>query len=178
MAILTKQKILEEYKAGNIIINPFKESMISDISVDITLGNHLLVYDEEIVETKKQNKTKTIPISNLGLVLEPGQFYLGFAHEIVGTTKYGMFVKGKSSVGRAGLTIENAGVGEPGFGTKKSEQWTLELIPHKHIRVYPGMPIGQVVFFELSGQVSIYSGKYIGQKGATATKIYKDFNNL
>lgn len=172
--ILSKTKIIQEIENGNITFKPFKYELISDVSIDITLGNHLVVYKNKVLDSKKDNPSQKIEIPETGYKLETGKFYLAFGNEFIGTDKYAMQVWGKSSIGRLALTVHNAGLGEPGFG--KNEQWTLELIPTMDLIVYPNMKIAQITFLKVDGKISKYNGKYLKQLGATVSRNFKDFD--
>ena len=54
-------------------------------------------------------------------------------------------------------------------------QWTLQLHAIQPVRVYPNMLIGQVTFWCVKGEITLYSGKYQGSKGPMESEIYKDF---
>ncbi len=59
-------------------------------------------------------------------------------------------MEGKSSVGRLGIDIHaTAGKGDVGF----CNTWTLEISVVQPVRVYAGMPIGQLIFFDVKGDV-------------------------
>ena len=77
-----------------------------------------------------------------------------------------------SSIGRLGLFIQNAGWVDPGFkGTL-----TLEIFNANRnvpIVLYPGMPIGQIIFQYLKEPVIHgYDGKYQNQQGTTESRIH------
>lgn len=84
-------------------------------------------------------------------------------------------VEGRSSVGRLGITAQNAGVCDPGFrGTI-----TLELsneLPYP-ILVRSGFRCCQLVVSRVDGDTEggYQSTKYQGQVQATGSKLYKDF---
>lgn len=83
------------------------------------------------------------------------------------------FVEGRSSIGRLlGLFIQNAGWVDPGF----SGQITLELFNASRlpIELTVGRRICQIVIAEVNGQADPYKGKYLEQKGATGSAIYRD----
>ena len=92
-----------------------------------------------------------------GFVLEPGTVYLGVTEEYTETHRHVPFLEGKSSVGRLGIDIHaTAGKGDVGF----CNHWTLEISVSRPVRVYHLMPIGQLIYFELQGQVdTLYSQK-------------------
>jgi len=84
------------------------------------------------------------------------------------------FVEGRSSLGRLGLFIENAGWVDAGF----KGQLTLELFNANSysIRLYPEMRICQLVFAMVDQKpLRPYSGKYQGQRGVVPSKIYLDY---
>jgi dCTP deaminase len=83
-------------------------------------------------------------------VLVPGQLYLGVTEEYTETRGFVPFLEGKSSVGRLGIDIHStAGKGDVGF----CNYWTLEMSVKLPVRVYAGMPIGQLIYFEVAGTV-------------------------
>jgi dCTP deaminase len=82
-------------------------------------------------------------------------------------------VEGRSSVGRIGLFIQNAGWIDPGF----IGQITLELFNANDmpIVIEAGRRICQLVLEKTNEPVlNPYDGKYNGQKGATESRIEKD----
>ena len=92
-----------------------------------------------------------------GLVLQPGAVYLGVTEEYTETHRHVPFLEGKSSIGRLGIDIHaTAGKGDVGF----CNHWTLEISVAQPVRVYHLMPIGQLIYFEVSGKIdTLYSTK-------------------
>jgi dCTP deaminase len=104
-------------------------------------------------------------------VLQPGELYLGHTVEEVGSDLYVPLLFGRSSVGRLGLFVEiTAPIGDLGF----HGQWTLMLTPTRPLRVYPGMKIGQVMFFVSAGAMDLYRGKYRGSAGPQPSRYWRD----
>lgn len=109
------------------------------------------------------------------MTIRPGEFLLAatmerftFPNDISG------IVKGRSSIGRIGLSVQNAGFIDPGFnGTI-----TLELKNDSNIPIClpKGYPIGQVIFLETMLVSKPYSGKYNGQIEATGSKLHEDLH--
>ncbi len=104
--ILSGLKIKEEVKHGNICISPFNESDINPNSYNYTLGDYLKVYESDVLDSKRQEKVKIVPIPEDGLVIEPGRVYLGYTKEIFGSDKYVPVITGRSSTGRLGLFVQ------------------------------------------------------------------------
>jgi dCTP deaminase len=170
--ILTGLEIKEQILIGNIIISPFDGDLINPNSYDLRLGDTLLVYDEECLDPRKQLKTKEISIPEDGYVLQPGVLYLGHTIEHTESKLFAPMLEGKSSIGRLGVSVHiTAGVGDVGF----SGQWTLEISVVHPVVVYPKMKICQVMFFDVTGEISEYSGKYQNQEGIIESLSYKDF---
>ncbi|AGF55436.1 dCTP deaminase [Clostridium saccharoperbutylacetonicum] len=156
-----------------IIIEPFSEKQLNPNSYNLKLHNELLVYDETVLDMKKQNKAKKIIIPDEGLVLEPGKLYLGRTIEYTGTDKYVPMLEGRSSVGRLGLFIHvTAGFGDVGF----HGYWTLEIFCVQPIRIYSGIELCQIYYHSIEGDYDVYSsGKYQNNQGVQPSLLYKDF---
>jgi len=156
-----------------IVIEPFSEKQLNPNSYNLKLHNELLVYDEEVLDMKKQNKVKSIVIPEEGLVLEPGKLYLGRTVEYTETDKYVPMLEGRSSVGRLGLFIHvTAGFGDVGF----KGYWTLEIFCVQPIKIYPDVEICQIYYHSVEGEYDQYcSGKYQKNKGVQPSLLYKDF---
>ena len=107
-------------------------------------------------------------------ILLPGQFVLATTMEYVSLPdNLTAFVEGRSSLGRLGLFIQNAGWVDPGF----EGEITLELFNANRcaIELKAGRRIGQLVFAEMDDTaLQPYMGKYQGQKGATGSRVYMD----
>lgn len=166
--ILTDQEILNYMEKGLIKVEPFNLSCLGTNSYDVHLGVTLALYDSDILDAKAHNKIKTFEIPVEGFVLMPDQFYLGVTHEYTETLAHVPFLEGKSSVGRLGIDIHaTAGKGDVGF----CNYWTLEISVKKPVRVYPLMPIGQIIYFETKGEVINAYNKKASAKYNTKTAL-------
>ncbi len=148
--ILTDKKILECMELGEIKVEPFRRECLGSNSYDVHLGKTLGVYVDSVLDARKHNRIDTFEIPADGYVLTPDNFYLGVTLEYTETHKHIPFLEGKSSVGRLGIDIHaTAGKGDIGF----CNYWTLEISVKKPVRVYTGMPIGQLIYFEAQGEL-------------------------
>ncbi len=148
--ILTDIKILEEMKKGTIAIQPFDRKFLGSNSYDVHLGRHLATYKSDILDAKEHNQIDHFEIADDGLILLPHRLYLGVTEEYTETHAHVPFLEGKSSIGRLGIDIHaTAGKGDIGF----CNTWTLEISVKQPVRVYYGMPIGQLIYFEISGDI-------------------------
>lgn len=150
--ILSDKKILEEIKAGNILIEPFSRENLGTNSYDVHLGKWLGIYENDILDAKEHNKINLHEILDDGFILLPSKLYLGVTEEYTETRNYVPFLEGKSSIGRLGIDIHStAGKGDAGF----CNTWTLEISVKQPVKIYAGMPIGQIIYFKMDGEVEI-----------------------
>ncbi len=154
--ILTDKKILEAIESHQIVIEPFDRDCLGTNSYDVHLGNYLAVYRDRVLDAKKHNQVEMLEIGEEGFVLQPGTLYLGVTEEYTETHNSVPFLEGKSSIGRLGIDIHaTAGKGDVGF----SNHWTLEISCVQPVRVYAGMPIGQLIYFLVDGDIENYYNK-------------------
>lgn len=159
--ILSDKKILTAIENGEIVIEPFKRKSLGTNSYDVHLGKFLAVYSVEELDAKKHNPVKHFEIPEEGFVLQPGTLYLGVTEEYTETHNAVPFLEGKSSVGRLGIDIHaTAGKGDVGF----CNTWTLEISCVMPVRVYAGMPIGQLIYFAVDGEIENYYNKKANAK--------------
>lgn len=154
--ILTDKKILECIDSKDIVIEPFRAECLGTNSYDVHLGETLAVYTDDVLDAKKHNKVKLFEIGPEGYVLQPGTLYLGVTEEYTETHNSVPFLEGKSSIGRLGIDIHaTAGKGDVGF----CNTWTLEISCVHPVRVYAGMPIGQLIYFMVEGDIKNFYNK-------------------
>ena len=165
--ILTDKQILDSIEKGEIVIEPFDPSCVGTNSYDVHLGQHLAVYTVETLDARLHNPIEEIIIPDEGIVLMPGTLYLGVTSEYTETHAAVPFLEGKSSVGRLGIDIHaTAGKGDVGF----CNTWTLEISCVQPVRVYAGMPIGQLIYFQIDGDINNLYNKKPNAKYNTRTE--------
>jgi dCTP deaminase len=149
--ILSDQEIIEARKKNLIVIEPFDLQCLGSNSYDVHLGATLATYTVDTLDAKAHNPVRYFEIGPEGYVLMPDILYLGVTKEYTETLKHVPFLEGKSSVGRLGIDIHaTAGKGDVGF----KNFWTLEISVKMPVRVYASMPIGQIIYFEIKGEVN------------------------
>ena len=154
--ILTDQQILKSIATKEIVIEPFRRDCLGTNSYDVHLSKYLAVYEDEVLDARKHNTIKEIIIPKEGFVIEPGTLYLGVTQEYTETHNSVPFLEGKSSIGRLGIDIHaTAGKGDVGF----CNTWTLEISCVHPVRIYEGMPIGQLIYFMVQGEIENYYNK-------------------
>ena len=161
--ILSDSRILEEIEKGTIVIEPYDRKNLGSNSYDVHLGKYLAMYNDAMLDARKHNTISHFEIPEEGYVLLPGNLYLGVTDEYTETHAHIPFLEGKSSTGRLGIDIHaTAGKGDVGF----CNAWTLEISCVVPVRVYAGMPIGQLIYFPAEGEVI---NKYNKKEGAKYT---------
>lgn len=173
--MLTGAEILKKIGSGDIIITNFDENRINPNSYNLTLNKNLKIYkmnDGEVLDIKTKPETIDIEIPEEGLILQPGELYLGSTNEKTICSSLIPCIDGRSSIGRLGVfTHITAGFGDIGFHGR----WTLEITVIKPVRIYPNIEICQIYFYEPIGDASIlYNGKYQYQDDATASMLFKE----
>lgn len=159
--ILSDKRILEEIEKGTILIEPFDRSKLGTNSYDVHLGKYLAVYKEHELDARKHNEIEEFEIPHEGFVLQPGQLYLGVTAEYTETHAHVPFLEGKSSAGRLGIFIHaTAGKGDVGY----CNTWTLEITVIHPIRIYAGMPVGQLIYFAVDGEIENFYRNKTGAK--------------
>ena len=148
--ILSDKEILEEIEKGTIVIEPYDRACLGTNSYDVHLGKHLAVYEDHILDAKKHNTIRHFDIPEEGFILQPGTLYLGVTEEYTETHAHVPFLEGKSSMGRLGIDIHaTAGKGDVGF----CNYWTLEISCIQPVKIYAGMPVGQLIYFAVAGDI-------------------------
>lgn len=166
--ILTGSQIAAEVSAGRIVIGEFSEQRIEPNSYGFRLGEDLVQYDQEILDAAETPRTRQARIGPAGLVLLPGQFYLGGTMESMGSPHYAALLYACRSLATLGIWIQfSAPLGHCGA----IFPWTLEITVAHPVRVYRGMLIGKIAFWSVAGQTQPYTGKYTGSRSAVASRL-------
>ncbi len=165
--ILSDKNILSRLERGDLSITPLEEGQIQPASVDIRLGDTFSVIEDSpsgVITLDEETTYK--PLRSDTYVLLPGQFILATTMEyFILPNDLTAFVEGRSSLGRMGLFIQNAGWVDPGF----QGEITLELFNANRcaIKLQTGRRVGQLVFAQMDSEaLRPYQGKYQGQRGA------------
>ena len=173
--ILSDKTIRSLLLTGELGISPLDDIQIQPASVDVRLGKSFSVLESSSNSILKMDTT--IQYRNIideTFLLLPGQFVLASTMEYFRLPdNLTAFVEGRSSIGRLGLFIQNAGWVDPGF----EGEITLELFnaSSSAIELKTGRRVGQLVFAQLDCNAEKpYRGKYQGQRNATGSLIQLD----
>lgn len=175
--ILSDKTLKKLIYSGELKVSPLEAIQIQPASIDIRLGDTFSsVKDSETVITFGL-PAEYDTVKKKSFLLLPHKFVLATTKEYFKLPdNLTAFVEGRSSVGRMGLFIQNAGWVDPGF----EGEITLELFnaSDKPILLEEGKRVGQLVFAQLDQNAeNPYNGKYQKQTGATGSRVYLDKEN-
>ncbi|MFM1973722.1 MAG: hypothetical protein RLZZ345_806 [Actinomycetota bacterium] len=186
--LMSDRDIRASIEAGQIGLEPLDMSLLQPSSFDVRIDRFFRLFDNHkyayIDPAEPQEElTRFIEVApDEPFILHPGEFVLGSTYEFVKLPdNVAARLEGKSSLGRLGLvTHSTAGFVDPGFnGHVTLELSNMATLP---IKLWPGMKIGQLCFFQLSSPSETpygsakYLNRYQGQRGPTASRSYMNFH--
>ena len=176
--IVSRETLQELIAAGEVVVEPLDPDHMQPASIDLTLGTHFLKVDENSIDRITLDSELRYLDLHTGadeeIVIPPLSFLLAVTRERVRLpANMTAFVEGRSSIGRIGLFIQNAGWVDPGFdGTITLELFNANRLP---IRLRAGRRICQIVFAQLDRSTTRpYQGKYQHQSAAVGSRIHLD----
>ncbi len=184
---MSDRDIRAEIEAGRIGLDPLEMGLLQPSSMDVRLDRFFRLFDNHkhpVIDPAENQPdlTRFVDVAaDEPFILHPGEFVQGSTFEFVSLPdNIAARLEGKSSLGRLGLlTHSTAGFIDPGF----TGHVTLELsnVATLPIKLWPGMKIGQLCFFQLSSPAehpygsAKYSSRYQGQRGPTASRSFLNF---
>jgi dCTP deaminase len=176
--IVSRETLQQLIATGEVVVDPLDPEQMQPASIDLTLGTHFLKVDENSVDRITLDSELRYLDLHTGadeeIVIPPLSFLLAVTRERIRLpANMTAFVEGRSSIGRIGLFIQNAGWVDPGFdGTITLELFNANRLP---IRLRAGRRICQIVFAQLDRNTSRpYQGKYQHQSAAVGSRIHLD----
>ena len=171
--ILSGDEIRNRLGTG-IKIDPFREENLNPNSYNLTLHHELMVYEEVVLDSRKPNRVRRLRIPDDGMVLSPNQLYLARTREYTETHDCVPMIEARSSVSRLGLFVSlTGGFGDVGF----CGHWTLELCAVQPVRIYPHIPVCQILYHEISGPIRKYSSdKYQHNSDIQPSLLHRELN--
>lgn len=183
MTVLSDKDIMKEKKIGNLIINPFDITQLSNTSYDVTLGENYYTPCQgktiinpfskklmecywgepkkaDIINFKNESQIYDLPIGTKIIKILPHETILAHTNEFIGGVKgITTLIQTRSSIGRCGLNVcKCAGWGDIGY----INRWTMEITNFTNsVVVLPvGCKIGQIVFMYAGETNNPYNSKY------------------
>jgi dCTP deaminase len=173
--ILSDKTIKKLIKSKELIITPITKESIQPASVDCRLGDTFLEIDNTAMSSLSlSSEIKYRKIVADKITIPAHTFLLATTMEYIELPdNITAFVEGRSSIGRMGLFIQNAGWVDPGFkGAITLELYNANSLP---IVLEKGRRICQFVFCYMDQKAEKpYDGKYQGQKNTVGSRVFKD----
>lgn len=173
--ILSDKTIKRLLAEKRLSVEPLEPHQIQPASVDLRLGNHFLAIEEtKMTSLSLDSKIHYRELIQDEMVIPPKSFILATTMEFIKLPNdLTAFVEGRSSIGRLGLFIQNAGWVDPGFeGRITLEIYNANSLP---IQLTAGRRICQLVFAQLDQATeNPYRGKYQGQHQTTGSRVNED----
>lgn len=185
--LMSDRDIRASIEANQIGLEPLDMDLLQPSSFDVRIDRFFRLFDNHkyaFIDPSEQQDdlTRLVEVAaDEPFILHPGEFVLGSTYEFVSLPdNIAARLEGKSSLGRLGLvTHSTAGFVDPGFkGHVTLELSNMATLP---IKLWPGMKIGQLCFFQLSSPSETpygsakYLNRYQGQRGPTASRSYMNF---
>ncbi|MCU0631834.1 MAG: dCTP deaminase [Methanolinea sp.] len=184
--ILVDWQILDRIQRGFISVEPFDPRLVQPNSLDIRLGNHFVWYEwgDSVIDPYHQETIAagTVETTAESIVLAPGQFMLAETHEVIGLPdNIVASIEGKSSIARLGVELHQTG-GWIDAGFRGSITLEMCNVNQRPVRMYAGMPIGQLVFYTTEKALFPYNlkkdAKYMDQRQATLSRYHQNLPEL
>lgn len=173
--ILSDKTLKAMLAEGSLTMEPLDEKSVQPASIDCRIGDHFLVMEEQemdLISLDSKVKYKTVQAKEM--IIQPKSFLLATTQEYIKLPDdLTAFVEGRSSIGRIGLFIQNAGWVDPGFeGRITLQLFNASPLP---IKVQAGKRVCQLVFCKMDQKAEVpYRGKYQGQNKAGGSRIDQD----
>jgi dCTP deaminase len=178
--ILVDWQILDRITRGSINIDPYDPRLVQPNSLDIRLGNHFVWYtvSSEVIDPYNKDSVSSgiEEVHADSFILNPGQFVLAETLECIGLPDNVVAtIEGKSSIARLGITLHQTG-GWIDAGFRGTITLEMANVNSRPVKVYAGMPIGQLVFYTTERAEKPYDkkgdAKYLDQRQATLSRYH------
>ncbi|PKL36911.1 dCTP deaminase [Candidatus Peregrinibacteria bacterium HGW-Peregrinibacteria-1] len=176
---ISDSTLREMLRTGELVVDPIDEQSIQPASIDCRLADHFLILEENQMEVLTlDSEVHYREVIGDSIIIPPHSFLLGTTQEYLEIPNdITAFVEGRSSIGRMGLFIQNAGLIDAGFkGRITLELFNASSIP---IKLEAGKRICQLVFTRMDKCAeNPYQGKYQGQGKTVGSRIHKDVDKV
>jgi len=180
--ILVDWQLLDRIARGFIHIDPYDTKLVQPNSLDIRLGDHFVWYEtsKDVIDPYNHNTvfSHVNEIHTDSFILNPGQFVLAETLESIGLPdNIVATIEGKSSIARLGVTLHQTG-GWIDAGFRGTITLEMANVNSRPVKVYAGMPIGQLVFYTTERAENPYykkeDAKYLDQRQATLSRYHEN----
>lgn len=184
--ILVDWQIEDRIRRGQIGIDPFDPGLVQPNSLDIRLGDHFVWYEpcEDVIDPYDRSSvvSRVQETRADSIVMEPGMFMLAETLETMTLPdNIVASIEGKSSIARLGIELHQTG-GWIDAGFRGSITLEMCNVNQRPVRMYAGMPIGQLVFYITERAEHPYNlkkdAKYMDQRQATLSRYHENVREV
>ena len=171
MSVLSDFSLHTLLGGGRLVVTPLSEDAVGPNAIDVTLGDNMRkLLTAGVIDTRTGEGAAYESVcldTRGGWTLYPGELYLGATAEWVEVPdELVCHFEGRSTLGRFGVSVHaTAGLVDAGWRGNV----TAEIQVVRATRLYPGQPIGQLVFARLTTPAARpygVRGRYQGSRGA------------
>jgi dCTP deaminase len=174
MTVLSDSSLHRRIRTGSLGVSPFEAAALQPASIDLTLGDRLLVMEFGGIIDPEQDQTglwRELDLRTDGRWFVGGmRLHLGVTAQLVRIPDDCLgILSGVSTLGRQGIQVHvTAGLIDPGF----CGNLTLELIVFGQAALLrPGQRVAQLTLFQLDRTAERpYRGRYQGDDDAQPAK--------
>jgi dCTP deaminase len=176
--ILVDWQIRDRIGRGFIGIDPFDPNLVQPNSLDIRLGDHFVWYNPgaDVIDPYDSVSIRagTGEYCAPHIDIPPGKFLLAETLECISLPdNIVASIEGKSSIARLGIALHQTG-GWIDAGFRGTITLEISNANQRPVRLYAGMPIGQLVFYTTERAERPYflkgDAKYLDQRQATLSR--------
>ncbi len=169
--MLTGSQIKAMVGSGDIVIDPYDETLIEPNSYGFRLGERVIEYKSQWIDPVQELEFEEHIIGEEGFVFHPGRFYLGHTLERIGGLPFASELFANLSTAMCGVFLQtSAPLGHTGAVIR----WTLEITVAQKVRLYPRMKIGKICFWDTLGELEHYAGRYLNSETVVESRIIED----
>ncbi|MDQ0173376.1 dCTP deaminase [Paenibacillus tundrae] len=157
--ILADVDIMKLIENDNLRISPFDIQNLRPNGVRVHISNEIITYDRnQTIDMSKPEKlryTTNIIDPVAGFILSPNEFILMSTLETIKTPRDIVgYLEGRSTIARLGLSIHcTSGIIDNLYEEPRSIILEIKNNGPLSIKLYPGLPIGMMLFHQLSSPV-------------------------
>jgi len=180
--ILVDWQIRDRIRRGFIGVDPFDPELIQPNSLDVRLGNHFVWYcpGEGVIDPYDKDSI-VLDVDEViadSVEIPSGRFMLAETLERIELPDDVVAsIEGKSSIARLGIALHQTG-GWIDAGFRGTITLEISNANQRPVRLYAGMPVGQLVFYTTERADRPYhskkDAKYLDQQQATLSRYHEN----
>jgi deoxycytidine triphosphate deaminase len=143
--MISKKRMVEKMAAGKLHIEPLNRSNLSEVGIDLTIGevHQLACPENRAIDMKKPHKYEKVTLGSKGYILRAGEVYLIGTTEHINTNQTCGLISPVQNMVRTGMHMTT---GMVDYGYSGAIYITVSV--EKDTKIYPGMTIAKFSLFD------------------------------